>query len=114
VLNDLHALAEECKFPDWDGHGAAPVSEESCRAAFRFLEALPSGVAVPSVGIEPDGEMTLEWHHSARRTLSISFSKKGEIHFAALLGARKIYGTEPFGGDVPKGISNLAAQVMAM
>lgn len=113
VSNELFAVAEECKSANWDGQGALPVSEESYRAAFRFLEALPLGVTAPSVGIEPDGEMTLEWYHSPRKTLSISFSKNGELHYAALIGVSKSYGTEPFFGDIPKTIMDLITRVMA-
>jgi len=112
VFNELYTVAEECKLANWDGQGALPVSDESYRAAFRFLEALPLGSVAPSVGVEPDGEMTLEWYHSPRRTLSISFNKDGELHYAALVGASKIYGTEPFFGDVPKIITDLISRVI--
>jgi len=113
VFNELFSVTEECKFADWDGQGASSVSDESYRAAYRFLEALPLGAVAPSVGAEPDGEITLEWYHSPRKTLSISFSKSGELHYAALLGASKTYGTEPFFGDVPKIILDLVSRVMA-
>lgn len=113
VFNELFAAAEECKLANWDGQGALPVSDESYRAAFRFLEALPLGAVAPSVGVEPDGEMTLEWYYSPRRTLSISFSKNGELHYAALVGSSKSYGTEPFFGDIPKTILDLISRVMA-
>ena len=112
ALNDLFAVAEECKNANWDGQGALPVTDESYRAAYKFLEALPLGAIPPSVGVEPDGEMTLEWYHSPRRTLSISFSKNNEIHYAALIGASKTYGTELFFGDVPKIIMDLVLRVM--
>jgi len=112
AINDLFEVAEECKSPNWDGQEALPVSDESYRAAFRFLEALPLGTVAPSVGVEPDGELTLEWYHSVRRTLSISFSKDGQLHYAALLGASKTYGTEPFFGDVPKIIMDIVSRVM--
>jgi hypothetical protein len=112
VFNELFAAAEECKSANWDRQGAAPVSDESYRAAYKFLEALPLGAISPSVGVEPDGEMTLEWYHSPRRTLSISFSKNGELHYAALLGTSKVYGTEPFFGDVPKIIMDLVSRAV--
>lgn len=113
VFNNLFSVAEECKTADWDGQGASPVFEESYRTAYKFLEALPLGTVAPEVGVEPDGEMTLEWYHSPRRTLSISFSKNGDLHYAALLGASKTYGTEPFFGDVPKIIMDLVSRVRA-
>jgi hypothetical protein len=113
ALTELYSVAEECKSANWDGQGALAVTNESYRAAYKFLEALPLGALTPSVGVEPDGEMTLEWYHSPRRTLSVSFSKNGEIHYAALLGASKTYGTEPFFGDVPKVVMDLVSRVMA-
>lgn len=112
LFNELYTVAEGCRKPNWDGQGAAAVSEESYRSAYRFLEALPLGTLPPSVGVEPDGEMTLEWYHSSRRIVSISFSKAGELHYAALLGASKAYGTEPFFGEVPKVIVDLISRVM--
>jgi len=60
VFNDLFAVAEECKTPNWDGQGATPVFEETYRVAYRFLEALPLGTPAPTVGAEPDGHLTLE------------------------------------------------------
>lgn len=113
VINELFSVAEECKLENWDGQGALPVSDESYRAAYRFLEALPLGMTAPSVGVEPDGELTLEWYSSPHRTLSISFSKNGELHYAALLGLSKTYGTEPFYGDIPRIIMDLVPRVMA-
>src|SRR5438874_2336037 len=113
VLNELCSIAEECQAPDWDAQGAAPVAEATYRLAYRFLESLPLGILAPSVGAEPDGHLTLEWHSSARRTLSVSVSPEGDLHYAALLGASKAYGTEPFFGDAPKSILNLIYRVMA-
>jgi hypothetical protein len=113
VFSELCAVAEECQTPNWDAQGAAPVAEETYRAAYRFLESLPLGIAAPSIGAEPDGHLTLEWHKSLRRTLSVSVSPEGDLHYAALLGASKAYGTEPFLGDAPKAILDLIYRVMA-
>ena len=114
VFDDLCAIANECKVPNWDGHGALPVSEETYRLAYRFLESLPLGIPAPSLGAEPDGHLTMEWHRSLRRTLSVSIDPEGDVHYAALLGPRKkAYGTEPFFDEVPKAILDLIAQVMA-
>lgn len=114
LLNELFAVADECKAPNWDGHGAAPVTEETYCFAYRFLEALPLGTPAPTVGAEPDGHLTLEWHRSARRTLSVSISPEGDVHYAALLGSGdKDYGTKPFFGEVPKAVLDLISRVMA-
>ena len=111
VLNELCAVAEECNEPNWDGQGAASVADETYRLAYRFFEAMPLGVPLPAIGVEPDGHLTLEWHRSPRRTLSVSVSPEGDLHYAALLGARKRYGTEPFFGEVPKVILDLVTEV---
>jgi len=113
VFDDLFAVAEESNCPNWDGQGAAPVSEETYRIAYRFLEGLPLGIPAPSVGAEPDGHLTFEWYRSARRTLSVSISPEGDLHYAALIGASKAYGTEPFFADVPKVVLDLVSRVMA-
>ncbi len=114
VFDELCEVAEERRAPNWDGYGAEPVSEEAYRLAYRFLEALPLGTPAPTVGAEPDGHLTLEWYRSPRRTLSVSVSPEGELHYAALLpGPSKAYGTEPFVGDVPVRILELIRDVTA-
>jgi len=112
VLNELCAVAEECKSSNWDSQGAAAIADDTYRVAYRFWEAMPLGTAVPLVGAEPDGHITLEWYRSPRRTLSVSVSPDGDLHYAALLGRRKRYGTDPFFGEVPKVILDLVAEVM--
>jgi len=80
--------------------------------AQQFLDALPFGTPPPSFGAEPDGHITMEWHHSVRRTLSVSVSPEGELHYAAILGSNKTYGTEVFYGEAPKKIVDLIFEVL--
>lgn len=112
-LNELFQIFEECRHPNWDGYGAAPVSERTFLSACEFLEALPLGTPAPSIGAEPDGHITLEWHRSPRRTLSISISPENDFHYAALMGASKAYGTAPFFGEVPKEIVDLIHRIVS-
>jgi hypothetical protein len=113
ALNELYSVAEECKNANWDGHGAAPISSETYSFAYRLVENLPSDTLSFTVGAEPDGHVTLEWYRSPRRTLSVSVSPEGELHYAALLGRRTRNGTELFLGEVPEVILNLISEVMA-
>ena len=101
-VDELYRIVEQCSNANWDGYGAMPVTRETFIQACNFMEALPLGTTAPSVGAEPDGHLTLEWYRSSRRILSVSISPEGELHYAALLGHRKIYGTEPFWGEVPR------------
>lgn len=114
TFNELYQAFEECRRANWDGYGAVPVSQETFDQAYRFLGALPLGAPAPTVGAEPDGHITFEWYQSPRRTLSISISPESELHYAALLGASKDYGTEPFFGDIPQNILGLVRRVVSV
>lgn len=111
-INELYNVFVECRGANWDGYGAVPISMQAFQFAYEVLEALPLGTPAPSVGVEPDGHITLEWYRSPRYTLSISVSPEGELHYAALIGASKAYGTEPFFGDVSKEIMDLIQRVI--
>jgi hypothetical protein len=109
VFEDLLTTFEECREPNWDGYGAQAVREETYYLARKFLAALPLGTPEPSIGAEPDGDITAEWYRSPQRTLSISISPGGELHYAALLGAERICGTETFGDRMPPVLRDLIA-----
>ena len=114
VVDELYKTVEQCSSANWDGYGATPVARETFMHACIFLEALPLGTTAPSVGAEPDGNLTLEWYLSPRHALSVSISPEGALHYAALLGHRKIYGTEPFWGEVPVIILDIIGQVESL
>ena len=107
VFDDLERIFKECRMANWDGYDAVPVRLETLIYTRRFLLALPWGTPPPAVGAEPDGHLTLEWYRSPRRTLSISVSPDGDLHYAALLGPRTRYGTELFVNEVPRVIIDL-------
>ncbi len=104
VFEELATVADECRHSDWDGFGALAVTQETLRTAYCFLEALPLGFPAPSIGAEPDGHLTLEWHRSPRRTLSVSVSPDGELHYSALFGSSRAFGAEPFIGEIPEAV----------
>ncbi len=110
-FDELYKMVKQCSVENWDGYGAAPVTFETFRQAINVLEALPLGTIAPTVGAEPDGHITLEWYKSPRHTLSVSISPEGELHYAALLGHKKRYGTESFWGEVPNVIMDIIRQV---
>jgi hypothetical protein len=101
-LNDLFDLWHDCKRPDWDGHGALPVGEAEFDAACRFVNALPIGFERPSVGAEPDGQITLEWYRTRHRLVSVSVDPAGVLHYAALFGINPQSGRIAFfAGETP-------------
>lgn len=113
VREQLGAIWDECRLPGWDGYDARPLDRDALSDTYRLLEAMPLGSPPPSLGAEPDGSFTVEWHRSRRRTLSLSVPGNGELHYAALLGPNRICGTEIFSGDVPQRILDLIAEVTA-
>jgi hypothetical protein len=113
ALRSLESVAQRCVQRDWDGYGAEPVLPATVYAANRFLEALPPELPGPTVGAEPDGYITLEWYRSPQRLLSVSVGPDDSLHYAAILGPNKQYGTEIFFGNVPTVIIGLIRRVQA-
>jgi hypothetical protein len=111
VFEELSKTFEECCQRNWDGYGAQSVREETYHLAHQFLTALPLSTPVPSIGDEPDGQITVEWYRSPQRTLSVSISPDGDLHYAALLGAERICGTETFRARMPQVLSDLIARI---
>lgn len=101
ALEELAEVWEECRNPDWDGFGALAIEQDTLRSAYMLIESLPLGFPRPSLGAEPDGQITLEWHRSPQRTLSVSVDSNGFLHYAGLFGASKRYGTLTFFSTAP-------------
>jgi len=89
ALNDLYDFYYDCREPNWDGFGAEPVGEASFLKAYNLIRSLPLGHPRPSIGAEPDGQITLEWYRNPNRVLSVSVDPRGVLHFAGLFGADK-------------------------
>lgn len=111
AYDELAEVWEDCKTPNWDGYDALPVEQETFRNAYLFIESLPLGIPLPSLGAEPDGHLALEWYRNPRWTLSVSVGPAGTLYYAALFGSSDIRGSEPFFGDVPEIILNLIRRV---
>ena len=113
VFADLQAVFDKTQQPGWDGDSAEPVAQDTYLNAWRLLESLPLGIQAPSIGVEPDGHLTLEWYKAPRRTISISVSPDGFLYYAALIGIRKTNGSEPFFGELPQNILELVGKIYA-
>ncbi len=113
VLQELDTVADECRLVNWDGQGAAPVGQDTLGHARRLLECLPNGYPMPSVGVEPDGHVTLEWYRSPNWTLSVSISPESDLYYAALFGTNDVRGREVFSGKAPEIILSLIRRVHA-
>jgi hypothetical protein len=114
VLNaDLADVWEECRQADWDGYGAAALSQDVLRNAYLFLESLPIGFPRPSLGADATGSITVEWYRGPRRQMSVAIDADACLHYAALIGPNRTWGTEVFLGDFPEGFISLLQRVYA-
>lgn len=100
-LEELAQVWEECKEPGWDGYDAVAVEQDTLREAYTLIDSLPLGFPRPTIGAEPDGQLTLEWRKSPSRMLSVSVDPDGLLHYAGIFGASKHYGTLAFFSSAP-------------
>jgi hypothetical protein len=111
IFEELAAAADAAREAGWDGYGADIVQPETFLHSYRFVEALPLGTPAPAISPEPDGHLAFEWYVSPHRTLSVSVSPEGELHYSAILGPNKAFGTEVFLGEMPRTVLDLIRRV---
>jgi hypothetical protein len=114
AFDELGEVWNECRTANWDAHCAEPIESETLRNAYRFIEALPFGYPLPSVGAEPDGHLTLEWYRATNWLLSVSVSPEGVLYYAVLLGDEDPRGSCRFDGEVPETILYWIRRVCAL
>lgn len=96
-----HVLRTNSK-PGWDGYGALPASPGSHHSACRFIQQLPHDLIDPEVGMDPDGEFSLDWFGTNRdHVLSISFGADERVSFAFRNGFERRRGTAVLRDQVP-------------
>jgi hypothetical protein len=101
VMTMLESLNTSHAKPGWDGEEAFAVSPTAINLATDFLRALPDGVDMPEVGVEPDGAVTLDWLPSRYRMLSISFTGNSDrLAYAWLDGSDRGSGVVRFDRQV--------------
>lgn len=103
-LQDLMEAASEAGIDNWDSYGAARVAAGALYFAQDVLCAIPETWPSPEVGVDPDGDVSLEWSEAPDRVLTVSIDEQGVLHYAGLFGDSKTYGTEWFLGQLPPAI----------
>lgn len=103
VLFELLDLFAEAR-ADEDG---TLVDARAFIRARNLLDTLPNGYAVPEVGLDPDGEISVDWLKPNREMVSVSIPATGDVSFAARLRDRKVFGTLQFSENFPAALSDL-------
>jgi hypothetical protein len=97
VFAALRALTKSHDQAGWDGGEAAPASYAAIGLAIAFVRALPDDCALPEVGVDPDGAISLDWLCTRHRMLSISFTgRSNRLAFAWLDGTDRGNGVVRF------------------
>ena len=94
IFRELEKIFEECSSEGWDGERAKTISKEVLQNARTFLESFPSGVEQPQIAAEPDGAISFEWYRSPEKVISVSVNPRGEVYYAAMIGARREQGKD--------------------
>ena len=105
AISAVWSVAREASVRDWDGEGAVAVDPLTAGNAVRFIQALPSFVAMPEVSPEPDGGISLDWIESRTRILSISIGRSSALPMAWLDGNIRGYCVVSYDGEqMPNGL----------
>jgi len=112
ALASLETARAEATEENWDGYGGKPVDLAAYDFARKFIRSLPTTAPEPEVGVDPDGEVSVDWNWGSRRVLSVSIGPSGRLVYAALIGPNKIRGTEWFRDEAPDQILDVLSRVI--
>jgi hypothetical protein len=94
LVAEIVQLMNECAEDNWDGDGSKAIDILSAATAVHIINGLPLNTPLPEVGLDPDGEVSLEWHLRPRYALSVSVGRDGTLSFAGLFGENRLRGVE--------------------
>lgn len=81
-----------------------PVSDAAIQAAERFIKGMPVCARMPSVSVDPDGAISLDWGNGASGSLSINIDDSECIvvvwHDGREIGSIVVPASEATRGDV--------------
>jgi len=107
LRNRLAEIIDEAREENWDGYGAARLSDVAVSAAHYFIDLLPKTEPLPTVIPSPNGEIAFEWDIGTSGVFTV-MTHKGMIVYAGLLGPdRKQHGQEPLGDELPRSIRTI-------
>src|SRR4051794_11357273 len=98
-ISEILTIAAEHSQPNWNGEGADPVSPLATNQAVALIRALPRGFAIPEVGPDPDGSISLDWIDTRSRMLSVSVGVTDRLAFAWIDGTDRGHAVARFDRD---------------
>lgn len=113
--NKREALKRVCAAVDdfqWHDVEDLATASSSVRFAQAFIHLLPEEVPTPDVDLAVDGEVTFEWIAARGKRLLLSFSRLGDLNYAAVYPNGVSKGREYFAGNIPQAISLALGRVL--
>lgn len=112
LCGDLTHLGSFARVANWDGHGALPLDQQALAYATRIANMLPVTEPAPEVSVDPDGEVSFDWHRNSKRTLSMSIGREGKMRYASIMGESESFGVEPWRDEIPESIRRVLEEVV--
>jgi len=112
IKQSLSEVMRDGSRSGWDGYGAPAVSFATAGNALEFIRRIPPSVPLPEISTTSSGDITFEWMKTARRIVTVAISENGEVHYAALNGLRKTFGSYPMNGSFEPVLADLIETVL--
>lgn len=109
VMRRIREVCEELQDDADNGFAVNTVHPLTRGWAQIFLRRLPTWVADPDVGADPNGDLTFEWYSGRDHVLSISLAPNGEVVYAYANGRRRESGCDDVTHGLPDNILELLA-----
>ena len=98
LLSEVISLPSKYGEEDWDGNGAAPLSEHSFSSAVYLARRLPPSFPMPRVVVDPDGDVCFKWQRSRNTRLELTISRENTYYALVVYkGVKKIVSTTSCG-----------------
>lgn len=68
-------------------------------SAFKFTERLPADLRAYAMGIDPGGDITLDWYFSRRWNANLSISPTGRIDYTTVTNGKSVIYDGEFNDD---------------
>lgn len=102
VVQDLIDLFEESG--SMEEETMLPTTYARAR---KLLDTIPTGFPVPEIGLDPDGEVALDWIRTDRTMVSVSIGPQRDASYAAGLADGTAYGFVRWTDRFPVALTDL-------
>lgn len=112
IRGKLDRARESANVDNWDSYGAKAVDDASYWKAVLFAKLLPPTTPDPEIVVDAQGGVVFEWDEGPRRVFSVTVGGNGQLVYAGLFGASKIYGVEYLDEGVPNRILDQIQRIL--